>query len=156
MFHRHKNTDANIKELFLSDKNILFIENDYTLNNGLDFIEEFLIENKVKYNVLYNCRQLPFEYIIDMVKWYDVVIFQTQWVYESSLQLSQHFMESKDKKIFVEVPVSREGTWYYKPDVVHDVYMVTVDRHGIEGVEVYDPSLLSVYKLRKNKAIWHD
>lgn len=156
MRDRNKHSDKNIKELFLSGKKILFIENDYGLYNGLDHIEAFLIENKVQYNALYNCRELSFEYVTDMVKWYEVIIFQTQWVYDSSLKLSQHFMESKDKKIFVEVPVGREGTWYYKPDVVHDIYQLSVDKYGVSDIPKGDPSIWDVYKLRKDKAIWHD
>ena len=48
-----KTSQENILSV-LKDKSILFIENDMGLYNGLDKVEELLIENKIKYNCLFD------------------------------------------------------------------------------------------------------
>ena len=97
-------------------KTTLFLENDKGLYNCDGHLESWLIENKQKYNVLYCIDQLPMEYIIEQIEWYDVIAFQTTWTYEVADNIKKLLFKHKfrQQKIIVEC-VSGEPTWYYLP-----------------------------------------
>ena len=116
-----KHPKENLADL-LKGKKVLFLENDNGLYHGLDQLEEFIIANKIKYKVLFEVDEIPMENIIKEIKKCDVLIFQTQWVYKVSQEISKYMFASKDKKIVIECYLS-DPTWYYKPKAVHDVYI---------------------------------
>jgi hypothetical protein len=106
----------------LKGKKVLFLEGDNGLYHGLDRIEKILIEEGIEYKALFEVRSLPMTDIVAHINEYDAIIFQTQWVYEVSQEIKRFAFGMKDKKIFIECYIS-EPTWYYKPKVVHDVYI---------------------------------
>lgn len=106
----------------LKGKKVLFLENDNGLYHGLDQLEELIIANKIKHKVLFEVGDMPLENIIAAIKKCDVLIFQTQWVYKVSKEISAYMFASKDKKIVIECYLG-DPTWYYKPKAVHDVYI---------------------------------
>ena len=119
----------------VKDKTILFIENDNGLYNGLDIIEETLIENKIKYNCLFDVSSLPVEYIKKQIECADVIIFQTTWTYEVSKQIHDFIASIKnDNKIIIENYIN-EPSWYYKPDVIHDVFICKTPIETWEDME---------------------
>lgn len=106
----------------LKGKRVLFLEGDNGLYHGLEQIEQVLKEAAIEYKALYNVRQLPIREIIESINEYDAIIFQTQWVYEISEEIKKFAFGMTTKKIFIECYIS-EPSWYYKPDVIHDVYI---------------------------------
>lgn len=126
-------------------KRVLFIENDFTMHNSVGNFWRWCIENKIEYNCLFNVSKLPLEYTTEQLKWFDVIAFQTQWVYEVSHKLHEIVSNMKDKKIVVECYIG-DPTWYVKPKVVHDVYILK--SHGD------DMDDWKFRKLRLKKAIW--
>ena len=142
-----KNNEVNKKLLKeFSGRRILFLENDFTMHNSIGNFWLWCKENKIEYNCLYNVRKLPIEYTLEQVDWFNVIAFQSQWVYEESFKLKEAIAGMKDKKTVVECYIS-EPTWYYKPkNVVHDVFVL--DSHDDDMDE------WKLNKLRLNKAIW--
>lgn len=107
----------------LKNKKILFLENDLGLYNGLEKIENILIENNIEYTCIFDVESIDMKDILNKIKECDAIIFQTSWVYEKSKLLREYLFNSKDKKIIIECFRGVDPTWYYKPDVVHDVYI---------------------------------
>lgn len=129
----------------LKDKSVLFLENDNGLYNGLDTLENILIENKIKYNCLFDLTSLSKEYIINQIHLYDAIVFQTTWTYDISKELYKFLESLKDEKIIIEHYIN-EPSWYYKPKVVHDVYICKIDDN-------FDEDWWSFYKL-SDKPYW--
>jgi len=116
-----KNPQQNIANV-LKGKKVLFLENDNGLYNGLEAFEAILKQNKIKYKCLFEVSEMPLEKIIKAIGSFDAIIFQTQWVYPVSKKLYEYMAALQEKKIVIECFIN-EPTWYYKPDVVHDVYI---------------------------------
>lgn len=123
----------------LKDQRVLFLENDTGLYNGLDTLENILIENKIKYNCLFDLTSVSKEYILRQIEMFDVIVFQTTWTYEISNELYEFLKTSKDPKIIIEHYIG-DPSWYYKPDVIHDVFICKMN-------EDYDEEDWSFYKL---------
>lgn len=111
--------------LVLNGKKVLFLENDNGLYHGLDNLEDILKQNSIEYTCLYEVSTLPMEQITKAIAEHDAIVFQTQWVYEVSKKLLQYMTALKEKKIVIECYVGTDPTWFYKPDVVHDVYVLS-------------------------------
>lgn len=107
----------------LTGKKVLFLENDNGLYNGLDQFEQILIDNNIEYKCLFDVQGQELSSIIKAIKECDAIVFQTTWVYEKSRMLRDYLFESVDKKIIIECFSRVDPTWFYKPDVVHDVYI---------------------------------
>lgn len=143
-----KNNNVNKQMLkTFANKRVLFLENDFTMHNSIGNFWLWCREHKIEHNCLYNIAKLPLEYTLEQIEWFDVIAFQTQWVYEISKQLETALTKSKDKKIIVECYIS-EPSWYRKPNVVHDVFVL--DSH------YYDMDTWKFNKLRLKKAYWED
>lgn len=129
-----------------SGKDILFLENDNRLHGPVGNLEIWLIENKIKYNSLFNVSDLSMEYIKGQIAYADIIAFETTWTYEVSKNIEKFLTLSKDKKIIVECYIC-DPSWYYKPKgVVHDMYVL--DSYGDE-MDNWE-----LKKLRINKATW--
>lgn len=120
----------------LSGKRILFLENDYGLYHGLDWIEEWLIDNKVQYNCLYNLQELPLGYITEMLGWYDALIFQSQFVYSKSRDLRDYIIKSRDKKLIIEAAGYKPHFEEKPRGIIHDVYTIRVQSDDARGEEM--------------------
>lgn len=107
----------------LTGKKVLFLENDNGLYNGLDQFEQILIDNNIEYKCLFDVQGQELSSIIKAIKECDAIVFQTSWIYEKSRMLRDYLFESVDKKIIIECFRGVDPTWFYKPDVVHDVYI---------------------------------
>jgi hypothetical protein len=138
----HKNLLKTFK-----NKRILFLENDYTMNHSVGYFWRWCKENKVEYNCLFNVSKLPADYIMEQVEWFDVIAFETQWVYEVSETLHKLISAMKDKKIVLECHTG-DPTWFRKPKVVHDVYILKSWTGDMDDWKFH--------KLRLNKAYWED
>lgn len=123
----------------LKDQRVLFLENDNGLHNGLDTLENILIQNHIKYNCLFDLTSLPKEYILRQIEMCDVIIFQTTWTYEISKEIHEFLKTSKDQKTIIEHYIG-DPSWYYKPDVVHDVFICKMN-------EDYEEEDWSFFKL---------
>jgi hypothetical protein len=132
----------------LRNKNILFLENDNSLHDAVGNFETWLVENKVRNNVLYDVQHLSLDYIKGQIDYADVIAFQTTWTYEVSQTLREYLTKLKNKKIIIECYIS-EPTWWRKPKgVIHDIYVL---HSAMEDMDDWD-----FKKLRLNKAIWED
>lgn len=120
------NTPAQNIEKTLKGKKILFLENDNVLANGLDEFERILQNAGIDYTVMFSLSETPIEEILKAINECDVIVFQTQWVYEISKKLFEYVSKLPDKKIVVEVYL-REPSWYYASQhgTHHDVYIYT-------------------------------
>ena len=139
----------NIAKL-LKGKKVLFLENDNGLYNGLNEFEQVLKDNKIEYKCLFDLSEQPFDTVIDAIKEYDAIVFQTQWVYDVSKKLKEYMFASTDKKIVIECVID-EPTWYYKPKSAHDVYFVKCPMYDFEaeaGDEFWE------FKKLSNKPYW--
>lgn len=110
----------------LLGKKVLFLENDTSLDNGLEKFEAVLKDAGIQYNVLFNLSTLPLNDILDAINTYDCIVFQTQWLTEISKKLFQYIQSLRDKKIVVEVYIN-EPTWFYHSEVFgkHEVFIFT-------------------------------
>jgi hypothetical protein len=119
-----KNTPIQNIEKTLKGKRILFLENDISLNNGLDKFEQILKDAGIEYTILFNLSELPIQTITDAINSHDAIVFMTQWLYEISHTLFDYVKALKKKKIIIEVYISNP-TWYYKSQhgSKHDVYI---------------------------------
>ncbi len=95
-------------------KRILFLENDYNLHNSVGNFYNWCIENKIKTNALFRIKELPMDYILDQVLWFDVIAFETQWVGEKSYEIKEAISKLTDPKIILEC-YCYKPTWYRKP-----------------------------------------
>lgn len=127
------------------DNQILFLENDYGLHNSVGEFYKWTVENKIRTHALFNISALPFEYIEGMIDWYDLIVFETQWVYEISERLKKHISELKSKKTILEC-YTGQPTWSQKPDVIHDVYILN---SGNDDMKYW-----KLHQLKKDKHYW--
>jgi len=138
----------------VSGKNVLFLENDSGLYDDLANIEIFLKLNKVKYTVLCDIGDIQFEDITKAIELADVIIFQTQWVMNISMEIRDYMFTLKAKKIVIEAYIN-DPTWYYKPRSIHDVYILMPNSTLFMGQYEDDPTIYwKFYKLRPKKPFW--
>lgn len=143
-----KDNDVNKKLLkLLKGRRVLFLENDFGHYHADGNFEIWLMENKIQYNSLLNIENLPMEYIIEVVKHFDTIAFQTTWTYDVTRTLKEYLMKLKDKKTIIECFIGNDPSWDYKPKgIVHDLYCLG---SGDEDMDEWD-----FYKLRINKPYW--
>lgn len=103
-------------------KSVLFLENDLTLDNGVDEFWRVLTDNGIECKLFNTLFERDIEDIKEAIIQADVIVFMTQWVSDYAKVLHSFISNLPDKKDVVEVYLS-EPTWYYKPDVIHDVYL---------------------------------
>ena len=120
--------------LTLKGKKVLFLENDNTLDNGLDVFEKILKDNLIDYKVLFEVSEIPIVDIGNEINNCDCIVFMTQWVYDISKKLLKYVELLKTQKIIVEVYIS-EPTWYYSSQhgTIHDVYIYSCNTYWGEA-----------------------
>ena len=134
----------------LKGKKVLFLENSNELDDGVDAFERILKSANIEYKVLFELSEIPLHVITDEINNHDVIVFQTQWVYDISKKLFHYVKSLPEKKIVVEVYIS-EPTWYYKQQhgSKHDVYIYSCQVYWGED----DKETETFYRLT-NKAYW--
>lgn len=102
---------------------ILFIEGDMSLSYSAEEFEKWLIENKIKYNCLFNIEDLSLDYIEQMIYWYDVIVYQTQWATDRSHEIRNLIAKCTRKKLIIECIIGSEASYYVRPKgVIHTMY----------------------------------
>jgi hypothetical protein len=134
----------------LTGKSVLFLENDSSLENGLNEFERILKSSNINYKALFDLSELPIKTITDAIDSYDVIVFQTQWVYDISKKLFEYVKSLPEKKVIVEVYIY-EPTWHYKKQhkSKHDVYIYSCEVMFGEAMKDTE----EFYKLT-NKPYW--
>lgn len=134
----------------LKGKKVLFLENDNSLEHGLDEFENILKRAGIEYTVLFELDEKPIEDIIKAINEHDAIVFMTQWVYEIAQKLFDYIKSLPEVKTIVEVYID-EPTWYYKKQhgSKHDVFIYSCQVHWGEP----DKESESFHKLT-NKAYW--
>lgn len=128
--------DKLLKEF--GDKKLLFLENDYRLYHSVGNFYKWVIENKIKHNALFCVEKLPLDYVMDQIDWWDVIVFETQWVGETAYILKEKIALLKEPKIILEC-YCYEPSWYSKPKgVVHTVFTLecSEDNNSMEDWEL--------------------
>ena len=129
-----------------SRKRVLFLEDDYTLHSSVGNFWRWCVHNKVEHNTLFRIGELPSEYVMEQVLWFDVICFQTTWTYDVSRKLKGLISQMRERKTVLECYI-HEPTWFYKPKgVVHDVFVLACNEEDMDDWELD--------KLRISKAIW--
>ncbi len=108
----------------LTGKKCLFVENDGSLENGLDEMEKILMSNNIEYSKILYAETKPIARIIDAIRDCDALIFMTQWRTDTSKLLFKYVSSLEVKKIIIEVFIY-EPHWYYASQhgTIHDVYI---------------------------------
>lgn len=108
----------------LSGKKVLFIENDSSLENGLEYLEMVIKDNDIEYKKIFKASLKPLATIIDNINEYDAIVFMTQWLTETSKILTEYVRSLQTKKTVIQVYIN-EPTWYYASQhgSIHDVYI---------------------------------
>lgn len=134
----------------LKGKKVLFLENDNTLDNGLDEFERILKSANIEYTILFELSEKPLQSIIDSINSHDAIVFMTQWVYDIAEKLFLYIKSLKEKKIVIEAYIA-EPTWYYKNQhgSKYDVYIYSCQVTWGEA----DKESEKFYKLTNN-AYW--
>lgn len=138
----------------VKDKAILFLENDEDLSIDLEHVETFLKENKVDYKTLNGLPKLDFEVIAEAIKAADVIIFQSTWTTVIVSKLKDFITGLKDTKQVIEVYMDNPH-WYYKPDTLHDVYILRTHSYLWDPMYEDDPlGYWQFHKLHSKIPIW--
>lgn len=135
----------------LRGKRVLFLENDNSFSSvgGQKEFVSILDNNGIEHTDLFDFRyKYSMEEIAKIIGEHDALCFMTQWVSEESIKLRDYMFSLKDKKDVIEIHIA-EPTWYYKPDVVHDVYIYRCTVHWGEP----DKDTERFYKL-SDKPYW--
>lgn len=132
-----KTAEENIIDT-LKGKKILFLENDTELpDNGPMELKELLNRNKIKSKELLDIDQLPLTKIQKAIDKTDVIIYQTQWVYEIASTLKKYILSLTTPKIIIECYIS-EPTFYYQLDgIPHSMYIFKKDYENGRGAKFY-------------------
>lgn len=101
---KFKNYAEITKELksLIAGKKILFLENDSILDNSVGNFYRWTLENKIDSFCLFDIRHLPKEFIAAKIIEYDLIAFQSQFVYEESRALVEFVKGLKIPKTFIE------------------------------------------------------
>lgn len=97
----------------IGNREVLILENDFTLSSSIGQFRNWMVENKVKHNVLYNLNKLPVSYIVEQLTWFDVFSFQTTGKEDRATELRDVISKMKDR-ITIEAFVY-EPVFPYKP-----------------------------------------
>jgi len=81
-YHLHRETENTALVMLCTGFAACFTTNRFISQDKK--LEDFLIDNKRKYNVLYNLQDLSINYILDQVEYYDIIAFQSTWTYKKS------------------------------------------------------------------------
>lgn len=144
-----KNNKVHKSLLKLFDgQRILFLENDNGLYNSVGNFETWLVENKIRYNALFDVSNLSMDYIKGQIEWANIIVFETTWTYEVARNIENFLTAYKDKKIIMECYI-HEPSWWRKPKgVIHDMYVLQSSGNDMDD--------WNLDKLRVNKATWDD
>lgn len=136
----------------LKGKKVLFLENDNSLEHGLDEFERILKKANIEYKVLFDLSEKPLDEVKRAIDECDALVFQTRWVYEITKQLFTYVKGLTEKKIVVECYI-KDPTWYYSSQhgTHHDVYIYTCFTHRGKAIDREHSE--KFYKLSK-KAYW--
>lgn len=142
-----KTPEENVIETF-KGKRVLFLENDNTLQDGLDELENIFKRGEIEYRVLFAVSAIPVEEIISEINSHDAIVFMTQWHSTVSKKIADYMFSIKEKKIVCQAYI-HEPTWYYKPETIHDVYIYSCLVHWGKPDKEHE----TFYKLTE-KAYW--
>lgn len=111
----------------LYKKDCLFLERGNYLEDCIRLFYNWIVENKIEHNILFDLSNANLDYIKNQINRFDVIVFQTTWTYEISHTLYEYLKNLKDKKIIIECYIN-EPSWYYKPKgIIHDVFILNPD-----------------------------
>lgn len=119
----------------LKGKRVLFLENDTCFSDDggqkefVAILDRHGIEHTDFFELIDN---YTLEEIVAAIKEHDALCFMTQWLYNIAGKIFDFMYQLQDKKIVIEIH-SGDPTWYYKPDVVHDVYIYKCSMHWGEA-----------------------
>lgn len=122
------------------------MENDHTLSSAVENFENWLIQNKYRYNCLFNVSELSDSYIKEALNYADVIVFQTTGLTETANRVYELVVAMPYKEVIIECYIN-EPNFIIKPkETKHDVYVLnSFDENSDEW---------ELYKLRKNKTIY--
>lgn len=138
----------------IKGKSILFLENQADLSIDLEHIETFLKLNQLEYKALNDLPKLDFEVITEAIRASEVIIFQTTWTKEIVSRLHKFLLELKEPKHIIEVYIDKPH-WFYKPDAVHEVYIMRTNSQEFMSMYENDPTPnWQFFKLHSTIPIW--
>lgn len=126
---------SKLKKLF-KDKRVLILENDFTLSHQIKVFYKFLNECGIETNCIYDLKEVPLSYIKEQIAWFDVIVFQSQFVYENSYQIRDYCISMTNPKCFVEC-YAGDPNIEYNPSKIHTLYNFTcyINWYEIERIE---------------------
>ena len=127
---------------------ILFLENQSSLGDtAANNFRIWCVENKIKHNILYNIKKLPFEYLAESIKDASFIAFETTGTNEIVGKLRDYLLSLKDypKKI-IECYISEPVFMYLPKGAVHKMWSLHCVNNNMDKWELY--------KLSKSKGYY--
>lgn len=115
----------------LENKEILFIENDLGLYDNVEILENFLIENKLKYRTILNASKQSFECLSEIINMHDVIIWQSTYLSETSIELVGCINSDLfTSKTLIELPLHKRSIFGKRTNKTkHKVYTLDVSEY---------------------------
>jgi hypothetical protein len=113
---------------FIGDREILILENDNTLVESILNFYSWCVHNKKPVNTLYSIDELPLTYIDNMIYPNIVIAFMTTGIYYELVEkLKNLIISKKDYRLKIIECYIYEPNFYYLPDEVGDIEMMSLD-----------------------------
>lgn len=126
------NTDAGISDKLhdiLAGKRILFIENDSSLDYSVGKFYRWTLAHGIDSYALFKVKELPLEFTASKIIEYDVIVYMSQYVYESTHQLIEFVKSLPASKTIIECYIS-EPKWYGIPKGAEHHNIYTLDSYS--------------------------
>lgn len=104
----------------IGNKKILFIENSSFLDNSIGNFYHWTIEEGIDSFCLFSIKNIPLDFIKAKIIEYDVIAFQSQFVYQNSLLLKDFVTELQIEKTIIGCSISHVIS--YNPSKIHTFY----------------------------------
>ena len=98
MQNKVKSPEENVKSL-LTGKKVLFLENDNSLQDGVDCFHKIIEKHKILNTVLFDLSDVPLEEIAKQINAHDAIVFQTTWLTENSKKIYEYISQLPQKLI---------------------------------------------------------
>lgn len=135
------------REGWLGDE-VLFLENQNDLGDtAANNFRIWCVENKVRHNILYNIKKLPFDYLAEAIKGTDFIAFETTGTNEIVGKLRDYIVSLKDnRKRIIECYISEPVFSNLPKGAVHQMWALGCLNKDMEKWELS--------KLSKSKGYW--
>lgn len=135
-----KNVSNELVKL-LKNKSILFIEGDMALYNTVGILEDFLVENSIKYSTILMAGKMSMDGILSLINFNDVIIWESQYVTKTSHNIMDALFNdsvTRKGKMLIECYVHEPHIWYKPGNLSKRVIGFTANSNDTSEWELYE------------------